>query len=44
MEPLSIWEMFWQLGCVTLVAVPLIVLVGGAIFLMFKPINYFDRL
>lgn len=44
MEPLSLWEMLWQLGVLCCVAVPTVVVLGMTIFIMFKPINYFDNL
>jgi hypothetical protein len=44
MEPLSIFEMFWQLGLGCLIATPVVLLVGIAVFLMFKPLNWVDNL
>jgi hypothetical protein len=44
MNPLSLWAMMWQLGVFCCVVTPIVVIVGMVIFMMFKPINFFDKL
>jgi len=44
MNPLSLWEMVWQLGVFCCVATPIVVVIGMLIYGMFKPIEWFDRL
>jgi hypothetical protein len=44
MQPLSIWEMFWQLGLGVLIATPVILCVGIVVYLMFKPLEWVDKL
>jgi len=44
MQPLSLYEMFWQLGAGACVATGLIVAVGVVVYLLFKPLEILDNL
>ncbi len=44
MDPLSLWEMMWELGIMAAVATPIIVLLGAIIFAIFKPLEFLDNL
>lgn len=44
MEALSLWQMLWDIGLLCCVATPTVILLGMIIFLLFKPIGFFDKL
>ncbi len=44
MEPLSLWEMLWQLGIFATILTPVLVILGAIIFAIYKPIQFFDKL
>ena len=44
MEALSLFEMIWQLGVMCAVATPIVIIIGGVIFLLWKPIDKLDQL
>jgi hypothetical protein len=44
MQPLSLWEMLWQLGIFSCVVAPILVIEGLIIFAIFKPIEAIDKL
>lgn len=44
MDALSLWEVIWQLGIMAAIATPIIIILGGVMFLIFKPIQALDNL
>ncbi len=44
MQPLSLFEMIWQLGIIACMIVLILILIGVVLFAVFKPIGYLDNL
>lgn len=44
MQPLGLWQMMWDLGILSAIAVMMLLIIAWIIFLMFKPIEFFDKL
>jgi hypothetical protein len=44
MQPLSLFEMIWQLGIISAMLTLILIFIGVVIFAIFKPIEILDNL